>query len=52
MTFKLILSQSTPPTPGQPEKLPFHIPVEVGLLGSDGSLLASDTLELTQAQQN
>ena len=30
--YKLTLSQSTPPTPGQPEKLPFHIPVVVGLL--------------------
>ena len=30
-TYKLTLSQATPPTPGQPEKLPFHIPVEVSL---------------------
>ena len=29
-TFSLTLSQSTPATPGQEEKLPFHIPVEVG----------------------
>ena len=50
-TYKLTLSQSTPPTPGQPEKLPFHIPVEVGLLGKDGSLLAAKTLELTEAEQ-
>jgi aminopeptidase N len=35
-TYTLILSQSCPATPGQPEKLPFHIPVAVGLLGSDG----------------
>jgi aminopeptidase N len=50
-TYKLTLSQSTDATPGQPEKLPFHIPVEVGLLGTDGSLLASETLELTEASQ-
>jgi len=50
-TYSLTLSQSTPPTPMQPEKLPFHIPVVVGLLGSGGSLLASQTLELTEAEQ-
>ncbi|MGZ5201978.1 MAG: aminopeptidase N, partial [Telluria sp.] len=32
----LTLSQSCPPTPGQPKKLPFHIPVAVGLVGKDG----------------
>ena len=35
-TFELTLSQSCPATPGQPTKLPFHIPVAVGLLGADG----------------
>ena len=49
--YSLTLSQSTPPTPMQPEKLPFHIPVNVGLLGSDGSLLASATLELIEESQ-
>jgi len=49
--FSLTLEQSTPPTPGQEEKLPFHIPVELGLLGADGSLLESATLELTEAKQ-
>jgi aminopeptidase N len=28
--------QSIPPTPGQPEKLPLHIPLAVGLVGPDG----------------
>ena len=32
-TFK----QSTPPTPGQAEKLPLHIPVVFGLIGPDGA---------------
>jgi len=32
-TFK----QSTPPTPGQDEKLPLHIPVVFGLIGPDGA---------------
>jgi aminopeptidase N len=34
--FDLILTQSCPPTPGQEKKLPFHIPVAVGLLDSGG----------------
>ena len=28
--------QSCPPTPGQPMKEPFVIPVDLGLLGADG----------------
>jgi aminopeptidase N len=35
--FDLVLSQSCPPTPGQENKLPFHIPVAVGLLDSSGN---------------
>ena len=34
--YTLTLEQSCPPTPGQVEKLPFHIPVAVGLVGADG----------------
>jgi len=34
--YELTLAQATPPTPGQPEKLPLHIPLAVGLLGPDG----------------
>lgn len=34
--YSLTLSQACPPTPGQPEKQPFHIPVAVGLLDPDG----------------
>ncbi|HEY9685671.1 MAG TPA: aminopeptidase N [Coleofasciculaceae cyanobacterium] len=30
--YRLTIKQSTPPTPGQPTKEPFHIPVRVGLL--------------------
>lgn len=47
------LAQSTPPTPGQETKLPFHIPVEVALLGQDGTPLQSPSvLELTEASQD
>src|SRR3569833_165775 len=35
-TYTITLSQSCPPTPGQPKKQPFHIPVAVGLLDSGG----------------
>ena len=34
--FELTLSQSTPPTPGQASKEPFHIPFAVGLVAGDG----------------
>jgi aminopeptidase N len=34
--YALTLKQSCPPTTGQPEKLPFHIPFAVGLVGPDG----------------
>src|SRR4029453_9838528 len=30
--YEIILTQPCPPTPGQERKLPFHIPVAVGLL--------------------
>ena len=36
-SYTLSLSQRTPATPGQPDKLPLHIPVAVGLIGADGA---------------
>ncbi|MFO7576145.1 MAG: aminopeptidase N [Pelovirga sp.] len=62
-TLTLDLQQSCPPTPGQPDKEPFHIPVLVGLIGADGHDLplqlageaapagSSRVLELTAARQ-
>lgn len=35
-TFTLTLEQSCGPSPGQPTKLPYHIPVAIGLLGKGG----------------
>lgn len=35
-TYTLQVTQSTPPTPGQPDKQPLVIPLALGLLGSDG----------------
>ena len=34
--FELEVEQSCPPTPGQPEKAPLHIPLAVGLLDPSG----------------
>ncbi|RYH02708.1 aminopeptidase N [Salipiger sp. IMCC34102] len=51
-TFALTLRQETPPTPGQPDKAPVHIPVAVGLLAPDGTeVLPTRVLELTEAEQ-
>jgi aminopeptidase N len=36
-TYDITLTQSCPPTPGQKTKLPFHIPVKVGLLDAVGA---------------
>ena len=37
--YTLTLTQSCPPTPGQAEKEPFVIPVNIGLVGADGRAL-------------
>ncbi|NRR29002.1 aminopeptidase N [Oxalobacteraceae bacterium] len=62
-TYDITLSQRCPASAGQDNKLPFHIPVAVGLLGAEGQDLALklDTskaaatntvvLELTKAKQ-
>lgn len=64
--YALTIAQHTPPTPECSDKLPFHIPVAMGLLGDAGELalnLKGDTpddlpsdnthmvLELTEAEQ-
>lgn len=38
-TFTLTVSQSCPATPGQPDKSPLHIPLNIGLLGRNGEQL-------------
>ena len=62
-TYTLTLTQHCAPTPGQPEKAPFVIPVSLGLLGQDGRDLplqlageaaaggTSRTIVLTEASQ-
>lgn len=61
--YQLSLSQTCPATPGQDKKLPFHIPVAVGLLDAQGKDLSLQlegqaasgqttlVLELTEATQ-
>jgi aminopeptidase N len=50
--FSLTLKQSCAATVGQPSKLPFHVPVRVGLLGRDGrEVVPSTVLELKEASQ-
>ena len=39
-TFRLDVTQTVPPTPGQPSKEPMVIPLTVGLVGRDGADLA------------
>ncbi len=61
--YTLTLSQRTPPTPGQPHKLPVPIPVNIALFGDDGTPMPLQpegdaaagsrerVLELTDAEQ-
>ncbi|TGU74371.1 aminopeptidase N [Geomonas terrae] len=38
-SYTLTVKQSCPPTPGQPEKKPFHMPLVMGLLDREGNEL-------------
>jgi aminopeptidase N len=52
-TYTLTLEQSTPPTPGQPDKAPRVIPVAVGLLSPNGDeVRGTQVLELSEAKQS
>ena len=46
------LSQSCPPTPGQPHKDPFVIPIVYGLLGQDGVAANTSTADLSPEEQS
>jgi aminopeptidase N len=48
--YGLRLAQSTPPTPGQPDKRPLVIPIAYGLIAADGRSLAEGVIELTEAE--
>jgi aminopeptidase N len=47
-TYTLTISQSCPATPGQDVKQPYHIPVAIGLLDSQGADLVLSNGETTQ----
>jgi aminopeptidase N len=49
--YSLTLSQTCPPTPGQPSKEPFVIPVALGLLDASGNEIATRLHVLTQASE-
>ncbi len=50
-TVTLTLSQSVPPTPGQPDKAPMSIPVKLALFDADsGASPGEELLLLTQAE--
>jgi aminopeptidase N len=51
-SFTLTLRQSTKPTPGQPEKQPFLMPVTIGLLSEAGKELLEQTVVFDQAEQS
>ena len=52
-TYTLTFRQSTPPTPGQPDKDPRVIPIAVGLLNPNSDEVVPTTvLEMTQAEQS
>ena len=38
--YSLELKQTCPPTPGQKDKLPYHIPVRIGLLNASGKAIS------------
>jgi aminopeptidase N len=46
--YSLTLSQVTPPTPGQPDKAPLHIPVRVALIGGNGHPVPLDETGATE----
>jgi aminopeptidase N len=62
-TYRLTVRQSCPPSPGQPVKQPYHIPLALGLLdhqgadiplrlaGEDASKGTSRVLDVTEAEQ-
>jgi aminopeptidase N len=37
--YRLLVEQMAPPTPGQPEKKPLHMPLAIGLLAPNGAVM-------------
>ena len=51
-TFTLHVSQSCPPTPGQDEKEPYHLPLSIGLLDESGNDEQTAVLDITQVSES
>ncbi|MGB0203446.1 MAG: aminopeptidase N [Neptuniibacter sp.] len=55
--YQLHVKQSCPPSPGQPKKTPYHIPLALGLLNSEGEDItlangaATEVLDVTEVEQ-
>lgn len=49
--LSVTISQHTAPTPGQSQKLPFHMPFKIGFLDTSGRELSATMLEITQAEE-
>jgi len=49
--LSLIVEQSCPPSPGQPHKKPFQIPISIALFSVAGEKLLETTLSITAVQQ-
>ena len=50
-TYALTLTQTTLPSPGQPSKQPFVIPVAMGLLAADGHTLGVERMLVLEAPE-
>lgn len=51
-TYTMRIKQSCPATPGQPKKLPMHIPFAVGLLDKTGrDLVGTEIMQLHKAEE-
>ncbi len=50
--YTIHFKQSCPATPGQTEKLPFHMPIVYGLLDESGEELRNGLFELTDSEQS
>ena len=48
--YALKITQTCPITPGQTNKKPLHIPLEIGLMGQSGSELLHDTLHMREKE--
>ncbi|MEZ9200561.1 aminopeptidase N [Shewanella sp. 10N.286.54.B9] len=49
--YCLTLSQETPDTPGQADKLPLHIPFDIELIDSEGNSVVNQVLDFKQQTQ-